>query len=715
MVERARLLDRLSEGKDAPLIIISSAAGSGKTSLAGQWIGRDNLRAAWYSLDKTDNDGNLFFRYLLATLSLVDGRLASMIAADFRNGRTFAEKEIASQIIRHVSDLPGDIYLVLDDYHFVTSRLIHDALVGLLSRMPPNMHVVILTRYAIPFPLSPFRVRDRIVEISASEMKFSEEETARFFADIIPVKLTTDETHEVARHMEGWVGGLQLLGLSLRGKGVSDELGDMLSRGNRKAWDYLIDEVISTQPHKIKAFLEATAPLDRFDAEVAAAVSGMPDAGDVLDGIYRNNLFLIPLDGGHTWYRYHHLLSEAVGERMKASSPEKLRRLHQQAALWFGRNGYLEDAFRNAFASEDYEFAADLLEDYLLFVNDRYEYASGRRWLVKLPDAVLMRRALLRLHDCGQKVESFQLEDIEAVIRDIEGDREAAFARYEGHKRRLCEDLFTYFKHVLYYYYRDPAHADLEQLEKAARMISPENRLFSGYIKILVALHHISRGNPAQADAALKEASPLIISSGAIWARVLWFRLLATVQRMQGRLYRSEAVLREAFEFVREKDLSEAPLQYILYLPMAWIYYNRNEMEKASKYASGAASYGEHVGFARDIAEGNLLLSLIHLATGEMKEAEEYLRKVRLATEGRGISEASVSADPWRVRLSMAEGDLAYAVEWSNRERLSLTGPFSSRLVYEVMTHVELLLRSKLYGKVDKTLMKLSAFAPIAT
>lgn len=438
-------------------------------------------------------------------------------------------------------------------------------------------------------------------------------------------------------------------------------------------------------------------------------MTGMVDAGDVLDSIYRNNLFLISLDGRRKWYRYHHLLSEAVRERMKASAPERLRALYRQAALWFARNDYLEDAFREAFASEDFDFAADLLEDNLISIVDRYEYASGRRWLSRLPHTVFMQRALLRLHDCGQKVETFQLDEIEAVVSDIEGDRDGAFSRYTGKKRRLCEDIFTYFKHTLFYYYRDPAHPDLEKLECAARVISSENRVFSGYIRVLIALYHLAQGSPLQAEAQLQEASPLIISSGSAWARVLWFKVSATVQRVQGRLRRSEAVLREALEFLEERNISDTPLRYSLYLPMAWIYYNRNELKDALTYATGATTYAEHVEFVRDIAEGNLLLALIHFADSRMNEARECLQKVRVATERPGVSEVSLCAEPWLARLSMAEGDIRHAVEWSNQMDFSLDGRFSSQLVHDALTRVELSFRRELYQEAIVVLTSLKS------
>jgi LuxR family transcriptional regulator, maltose regulon positive regulatory protein len=342
-----------------------------------------------------------------------------------------------------------------------------------------------------------------------------------------------------------------------------------------------------------------------------------------------------------------------------------------------------------------------------LQINDRYEYASGSRWLAKLPDHIFRSRALLRLHDCGQKIECFRLADIEAVLADIEKDREHAFDRYDGRKKTYCEDVYTYFTHVVRCYYKDPAHPAPEQLEKAFGMISPENRLFAGYLKTVIAWSYISLGDPLKAEAALQEASPLIISSGKLWARVLWFRLSATVRKMQGHLRASEAVLQDGFEFLQQKGLELTPLRNVFYTPLAWIFYQRNDIESTLKYAGAATSYGEHVGFVRDIMEGNLLLSLSHKALGKMKESEDYLRKIRLVTERQGIAAAGLSTESWLARLWMAEDNLRYAAEWCRQRNPSLDEPFSGRLIRDCMVGAELLIREKRYRKAEAILVRL--------
>lgn len=706
MVNRTHLVDRLSRGRTSRLIVVSGVAGSGKTSLVSQWAMRDNLKIAWYSLDESDNEPDLFFRYLLTALKTVDGGSESVEEKWLQSEKRLFGRDVVSYLINELAHASRDIYLVLDDYQFITSKEIHTTLFHFLEHVSGRIHVVMTSRYGIPFSLSHFKVRNELTEISASDMRFTDKETEEFFADVIPVPLTLDEAREVARHTEGWVGGLQLFGLSVNGREGPVNFADTLGRVDQEATDYLVDEVIGVQPGKVRTFLQRTALLDRFNADVCREITGMENAGDILDRIYRNNLFLIPLDAGHTWYRYHHLFSQAVRARAKVTSPDRMSRIYKEAARWFVRNGYLEDAFRNAFASEDMEFAADLLEDCVQLIIERFEHASGLRWLLRLPREVFLKRTLLRLHECG-KIESFELSDIEAVVKDIEGNQTEAFRRYEGRKKALCMDLFTCFRYVLPYYYRDPAHADIEQLDKAFGMISPESRFLAGYIKILIARSYLLQGNPTPADAALKDGAALFLSCGSPWGRILCFRLAATVARMEGHLHRSEAILREAFAFLEENSLADAPLRFLLYLPMAWVLYHRNDLEKAAEFAGGAEMYGEHVKLARDVIEGNLLLSLIHLSRGEAEVAGRYAREMQRISKELDAPVTSVSPVSWILRLSLRQSDLRVCEEWSAQRSLREEEPFSLRFFDESMARAELFYRKGHYREAAGILERL--------
>jgi LuxR family maltose regulon positive regulatory protein len=601
-----------------------------------------------------------------------------------------------SWLIEHFVDLPSDLYLVLDDYHFIASRKIHDAVFHFLNHMPANVHVVITSRHKIPFSLSGFKVRNQIVEISASDMRFTEEETERFFAEIIPVKLSIDEAHEVARHTEGWVGGLQLFGLSLRGKKIPDNLRSALARVDQDAKEYLVNEVVNVQSGKVRGFLETTALLDRFNADVCKEITGIIDSGGMLDNIYRNNLFLISLDTGGKWYRYHHLLSEAVRERMRVASPETPRRIHKKAALWFARNGYLEDAFRNAFASEDNEFAADLLEDHFFTLHEQCEVVSGLRWLARLPDEIFRERALLRLHECSLRIESLQIGYVEAILEDIENRETQVLERYRGFKKKLCQDLLAYLRYVLPQL-RESAKNDSNQLSGDFQRIFSHSGLVSGIIEDIIVGQHLIQEDMLVASNALKQASSKIFQSESTWARLIWFKSMAYVERWQGNLSGSESVLNEAFSFLARRGLADSPLKLMLYPAMAWVHYFRNDLQKALAHATIAVGHAEQACSVKDIMEGNIVLAFIYVAVGDYAAANTCINRTKWASRTTGNALLIAFADAVTAGLSLVIGDVVWVKEWAHQRRLSVDEPFSFRYVHECLAQAQLLFQGKAY------------------
>ncbi len=704
MVPRSHLLHRLSEGKDARLIVISGLAGSGKTSLVCRWIKEENLPVAWYSLDKTDSDPDVFFRYLLTALGGVDPTLLSIVEPLLQEQKRLFPKEVIPLLVEHLIDQPRDIYIVLDDYHLIRSKEIHDALSYLLDFIPPGMHIVILSRHAIPFSLSRFRVRSQIVEIPASDMKFSYEETEQFFSEIMPVNLSTPEIHELARYTEGWVGGLQLFGLSLKNKETLGDLGDILSRACQETTEYLIDEVMEGQPEKVKTFLRMTALLDRFNTDLCREITSLPDASDLIDHLYRNNLFLFPLNTERTWHRYHHLLSEAIRKGVR-SSP-LFTTVHKKAALWFASQGYLEDAFRHAFTSGDNEFAADLLEDHLFSLHERYEIASGLRWLAKVPHDIFMQRALLRLHECTFRMGFFQHTDIEAILRDIGEHEPQVFDRYEGEKKTMCRELLDYLKYILPYC-QASAESHLNPLMEDFRRISPDSRLFSGFVEDIIIGRHLVQEDVLMASGALKEAEKRIVVSENAWARVIWSKSAAYVERWQGSLLRAETVLVKALQFLERKNLSDTPFRFTLYSPMAWIFYYRNDLAKALEYAIAARDYVDQAPTVKDIIEGNNVLGFIYAALGEKEKLRDCIQRMQTMSRTTNDPKVVAFANALSARMSAEIGDFRWVEQWSMERKLSMDEPFSFCYVHECLAQVQYLFQKGRYGEADRMLQVL--------
>jgi LuxR family maltose regulon positive regulatory protein len=689
MLPREHLLARLSTGKDRKLILVSGSAGSGKTSLVSQWITERALPVAWYSLEETDNEPDVFYRCFLAVLGTVDKDVASSMRPWIEGEKRVSGGDLLPHLLEALGCLKTDAYLVLDDFHLITAPEIHDFVARLLDRAPRLTHLVIVTRRVLPFSISRMKVHGQVAELSSEDLKLTHRETVQFFRDILPVKLSAGQIEELTVHMEGWMAGLQLFALSLKGKKTVDVLKSILNRASEEAADYLVDEVLLGQPDRMKKFLCATTLLSRFNADLCAEVTGMADAGEVLREAVRNNLFLVPLDDEGEWYRYHNLFSRAVRKRAGAFLDDPPARIFRAAAQWFAHRGFLEDAFGHAFASGDLEFAADILEDFLTVLFERYEMATFRRWLHKLPREFFAGRALLRLFDCRFKIESVQLVDVAATLDEIDENRSVVFGRYEGEKRKLCEDLLLVLKRLLPGW-QDPENADIEDLENAFGQISESNRALSTF-RTAVPFSYFYKGRMKAASSALDETSQAVFSSGSRSAIMIWYRVKAAVERCQGRLAGAEEVLDEAFRFFSRTGLSQPQPRFMLHSQMAWIHFLRNNMEKAEELALAVLRYVEQTRFLYEMLDVTQLLSTIAAARADDGKMERYTQKMTKAA--RDISTPGVMAfvEAHTARLAIASGDLSRAEGWAERRKLSLAEPFSLRLAFECLAWSELL------------------------
>ena len=303
LLNRQHLIDRLSDGKKHRLMLITAPAGYGKTSLVGQWINRDNPRVAWYSIDDTDNDFDIFFRYLMAALIKVDKGFQKILGPYLKGRVRLDEDDVVPVIIQALNTLSNDLYVIMDDYHEIRVDRVHRALARILKYLPPKGHIVIISRHKLPPSLVRVKCQYDMVEITPDDLKFSEDETRYFFKQVIPLDLTTDQIHELVRLVDGWVAGFQMFGLSQTGREIAQEPERIIKAAGREVVDYLIQEVVMAQPEKVRQFLYKTCALSRLNAEICQHVAGYFDAGKILDDLHRQNLFLIPLNADHTWFR----------------------------------------------------------------------------------------------------------------------------------------------------------------------------------------------------------------------------------------------------------------------------------------------------------------------------------------------------------------------------------------------------------------------------
>jgi LuxR family maltose regulon positive regulatory protein len=405
LVARPRLVDRLEQGLQGPLTLISAPAGSGKTTLLSEWRAAKGARmpVAWLSLDPNDNDPVRLLTYLVAALETLQPGLASGVGALLEAGELPPLKVVTTSLIIDMQDFPQDFALVLDDYHVINEQAIHQAFLHFVDNLPPQMHLVLLTRADPPLPLARLRARGQLTEIRLAQLRFTEDEATAFLNEVMGLDLTPQQVVALGARAEGWIAGLQLAALSMQAQDPTSrtEFIQAFTGSHHYILDFLSEEALHHQTPEVQRFLLRTSVLERLCGSLCDALTGREDGADTLAQLERGNLFLIPLDDERHWYRYHHLFADMLLNRLRTSFPDELSDLHLAASIWYESASLSDEAIRHALSAQDYTRAACLLRQNHLQVMYTRPISTLGTWLATFPEPVIRADpwlGIVRLH-----------------------------------------------------------------------------------------------------------------------------------------------------------------------------------------------------------------------------------------------------------------------------------------------------------------------------
>jgi LuxR family maltose regulon positive regulatory protein len=214
----------------------------------------DERLAAALSLDRGDTDPASFWAYVIAALRTVapgvgDSALALLDAPQPPHIET-----VLTTLLNDLGTVVGEIVLVLDDYHVIEARDVHDGMAFLLDHLPPRLHVVIASRADPALPLARMRARGELTEIRAAELRFTADEATAYLNEMMGLQLTARDVAALEGRTEGWIAALQLAALSMQGR---DDVAGFIAGfagDDRYVVDYLAEEVLARQPDRVQAF-----------------------------------------------------------------------------------------------------------------------------------------------------------------------------------------------------------------------------------------------------------------------------------------------------------------------------------------------------------------------------------------------------------------------------------------------------------------------------
>ena len=424
LIVRSALIERLSAEPVRRLTLLCAPAGWGKTILLTQWVSRtdDRCRRSWLSLDAAENDPVRFWVCVISALRTVSPDVTARAFELVQMGADLRQVVLPT-LLNELATIDHEIALVLDDYHLVRNRTVHEQVDFVLERMPNTLHLVIATRADPALPLPRLRARGELLELRAAELRFRPDEAAELYEGVLGLQLTDPQVHLLSRRTEGWAAGLYLAGLSVAGREDAGTFIDTFAGDHRHIVDYLITEVLDTQPAEIRRFLLFTSLLNRLSGALCDALLMTCGSASTLERIERDNLFLVALDSSRRWYRYHHLFADLMRTELHRCHPDLIADLHRRAAMWFVGEGLIDEAIHHLVGAGDVNGAADVIAANWSAVFNQGRLSTVAGWLRTLPAETVTTDPRLGLAQVWIALDSGRLDDAREWIEVVKATR----------------------------------------------------------------------------------------------------------------------------------------------------------------------------------------------------------------------------------------------------------------------------------------------------
>jgi LuxR family transcriptional regulator, maltose regulon positive regulatory protein len=631
LVARPHLLARLDEALSPAcrLALLSAPAGFGKTTLVSEWcesLAKRGVPLAWLTLDAEDNRPARLLHYLAAAVQRIYPEVGRSAQALLDQPQALPIESVLTSLINELAGLPGDFVLVLDDYHTLNGQAVHPAMAFLLEHHPPQMHLLILTRQDPLLPLARLRAGGQVVELRAADLRFSADEAAAFLKEMLGgAGLSAGQIERLEAHTEGWVAGLQMAALSMRGRQDVDAFLAAFSGGHQFIFEYLTEEVLAQLEQPVRDFLYQTAFLERLCAPLVDAITGRDDSQAMLNRMEQANLFLTALDDQGIWYRYHPLFADflrrgktpAAGQAGLAGTLPLAER-RRRAAGWFEANGLLQEAVGQALAAKDFDYAGRLI---VQAGDAMFRSAIGGllAWLEALPAELVRGSCELSTYQGWALLMSNRIDVslacAEAAQAAIRADTSAA-----GRGRLL--GLQAYLAHGL-----GKEEQALEQAARAVTLLGEAAPMFRCMLLTLMGQVYRQVGSTAEAEKSLRAAVRIGEQLGYNLGYYVAQANLAWIMNIRGQRRQALDFCQQALGRCVDEGGRELPLALFIYLPLAGIYYDGNQLAEARRCLERGFELCAQLGFNPIVVGGRETMAGVLHAEGHLPAALAFARE----------------------------------------------------------------------------------------
>lgn len=361
LLPRPHLQEALNSSLRYKLLFICAPAGYGKTTTVAEWLCKRKEKTCWLTLDQLDNQPLHFWGTLSAAIQTLCPDAKQIPETNVRD--VSDAMSLAHAIVETVSSLQEKFFLIFDDYHVIEQPFTHELVSCLLKIAPEVMHIIVLSRCELPASFATFFLQGQVKELRTKEIRFQAQEISALCRER-NVIVTRENLQSLERATEGWPAGVHFALKDLGKANESEPVSDNAMDNNTYLAAYFETEVWGKFPEKVQEFMLKISVFDTFTAMACEAMTQEKNSAGMLELLQKNGAFLVSLDGGGGWFRYHYLYKAFLRRKLENTYKHQLIDLHRRAGEWLEQNNFFAEAINHALQAKDYDKAADLTIEY---------------------------------------------------------------------------------------------------------------------------------------------------------------------------------------------------------------------------------------------------------------------------------------------------------------------------------------------------------------
>ena len=674
-VIRSHLYTLLNQGLqlDKKLILVSSPAGSGKTTLVANWArsiqNQDTFNVGWLQFEEGENSPLHFWSYFIAALQTIYQDIGTRSNNLLRANSNLPAESFLPYLINELSEKTSPSILILDDFQEINNPIIQIGLTYWLDHQPENFHLVIVTRSDPFLPLARFRVYNQIMELRGKELSFELEETRVFVSDTMNLSITERQLEDIQNCTEGWIAGIQLACLSIKQHSSESQLITQSIHQNRYLADYWVEEILKKLTKNQRDFLVQCSILNLLCADICDYMLETSNSTEQLIEFERENLFIAPADQTFTWFRLHKLFADLLQTRLpELYSDSHIRKLHERVSIWYQEHGMIDESISHAIFAQSYEFAWNMVKDVGFPRIFRGDSAKVLNWCNQFPEDWKTQRVELLIISAAAKLAAAQFSEVKPLISQIEhllpevADAGSDFI----HEEATDSDLIGQALAI-----RATADFNLGEYEKsisfaqrALNYLSPKNNGIRSLVALDLADALCVNNDFEAAKPMYQQAIDTALTSRNYMIVINARCMIGRIMVWQGKLGEAKQELINTISFAKEVGLESLPVLGLAEQGLAEIAFERNEIVEARSYALTSLFRFQQWGHIRHQVNSKLLLLQLDIQEGKLEESQDLLNELILQIQkenGRSLSNAVYAA---AAQLSIVRKELFSAREY---------------------------------------------------